>query len=98
VGLDATQLLGKSNADGTYETSTVQIGPGESVDAIFESPAHSGGVGYDTYLLYNRNIQGVSNNGGAGLGGQVTEVRVYPASSNAIPAVQVGPNDLAYLA
>ncbi|MBX0329236.1 multicopper oxidase domain-containing protein [Oscillochloris sp. ZM17-4] len=98
VGLDATQLRGKTDADGSYETSTAQVGPGESVDAIFEAPAHSGGAGYDTYLLYNRNIQGISNNGGAGLGGQMTEVRVYSASSNAIPAVQVGPNDLSSLA
>ncbi|NTW98141.1 MAG: multicopper oxidase domain-containing protein, partial [Oscillochloris sp.] len=98
VGLDATILRGKGDADGSYGTSTVQIGPGESVDAIIEAPAHSGGAGFDTYTLFNRNIQGVSNNGNAGLGGQTTEVRVYPANSTLISATQVGPNDLAYLA
>ncbi|NNJ11506.1 multicopper oxidase domain-containing protein [Chloroflexales bacterium ZM16-3] len=98
VGMDAVQLKGKSNVDGSYETNTIQIGPGESVDAIFTAPAHSGGSGYDSYMLYNRNIPGISNNGNAGLGGQMTEVRVYPANSNAISATQVGPNDLAYLA
>ncbi|MBX0329230.1 multicopper oxidase domain-containing protein [Oscillochloris sp. ZM17-4] len=96
VGMDAVMLRGKTGVSGFYETNTFQIGAGESTDAIFTAPAFSGGAGssgqgYDTYLLYNRNIAGISNNGEMGIGGQMTEVRVYPAGS--VPQ-QLTPHDL----
>ncbi len=83
VGKDATLLRGRDGSDLSYETNTVSLGAGESVDAIFEAPAFSGGSGssgdgYDVYLLYNRAYNRVSNLSG-GYGGQMTEVRVYPS-------------------
>ena len=94
VGRDATPMRGLDPATGfrtgpgsndtSYETNTLDIGPGESYDAIFTAPAHSGGtgssgLGYDTYLLYNRNYKRSDNP--AGLSGQATEIRVYPAGA-----------------
>lgn len=52
VGKDATLLRGRNGADLSYLTSTVAIGPGESVDAIFTAPQHSGGDSYDRYLFF----------------------------------------------
>lgn len=81
VAKDATRLVKK---DGATETSNyvvgnaVEVGPGESRDVIFTAPAHSGGADPDVYLLYDRNYRYASNSGGAGLGGMVTEIRVYP--------------------
>jgi FtsP/CotA-like multicopper oxidase with cupredoxin domain len=89
VGMDAVLLRGRTGADGSYATNTIQIGPGESVDAIFTAPSKTGS-GYDTYPLYNRNAQGASNNGNTGLGGQATEVRVF----NGTLTAQQKPNDL----
>jgi FtsP/CotA-like multicopper oxidase with cupredoxin domain len=96
VGMDATLLRGKSDANGHYangyyETNSLQIGPGESVDAIVTAPAFTGASGdHDSYPLFNRNLAGSSNNGMAGLGGQVTEVRVF----NGTRPAQQHPNDL----
>lgn len=81
VGKDATQLRGTNGADLSYLTSTVDIGPGESVDAIFIAPPHSGGSGYDRYLFYNRNFNRLNNGGHTGHGGQMTEVRVFPPNT-----------------
>lgn len=83
VGRDATLMRGRGGADTSYETSTILIGAGESFDTIFTAPAFSGGSGssgqgYDTYMLYNRRLTQVSNLSSGGLGGQSTEVRVYP--------------------
>lgn len=75
VGKDATLLRGRTGTDLSYLTNTVMIGPGESVDAIFTAPARTG-AGYDTYLLYNRALNQLTN-GGSQLGGQMTEVHVY---------------------
>jgi hypothetical protein len=89
VGMDAVLMRGKTGANAMYETNTIQIGPGESVDAIVTAPA----VGSESvYPLYNRTITGLSNNGNAGIGGQMTEVHVLPASAT-LPAQQK-PNDL----
>jgi FtsP/CotA-like multicopper oxidase with cupredoxin domain len=95
VGKDAT-LLKNAGADMTYQTNTVMLGPGESVDAIFQAPAFSASApvatdavgSYNTYLLYNRQYDHLSNAGGAGAGGQMTEVRVY---ASGVPA-QTAPN------
>ncbi|MEZ4615449.1 MAG: multicopper oxidase domain-containing protein [Caldilineaceae bacterium] len=101
IGRDATIMRGlnaagqRSGADTSYETNTVLVGPGESFDVLFTAPAFSGGsgssgLGYDTYVLYNRRLTQVSNLDASGFGGQRTEVRVYPGG---LPAQQY-PNDL----
>jgi hypothetical protein len=72
VGRDSTFL-----GDRLYRTSLLDVAPGESYDAIFTAPAHSGGSGPDTYLFYDRNFH---NEGATGeFGGMTTEVHVYPA-------------------
>ena len=47
------------------------IGPGESRDVIFTAPDRPG-----TYLLYDRKYSFLSNGGGKGYGGMMTEIRV----------------------
>jgi FtsP/CotA-like multicopper oxidase with cupredoxin domain len=89
VGRDATPMRGRDGTDTSYETDTINIGPGESYDVIFTAPAHSGG-GYDTYMLYNRNYTRSDNLAPGGFGGQATEIRVY--SSGGV-APQQYPND-----
>jgi FtsP/CotA-like multicopper oxidase with cupredoxin domain len=91
VGKDATPMKGRDGTDTSYEASTVSFGAGESIDAIFTAPAHSGGTGPDVYVLYDRAYERMNNlatelPGGAGLpyGGRRTEVRVYPAGT--VPA------------
>ncbi len=79
VGRDATLLRGFDSTDSSYATNTVALGAGESFDAIFTAPAHSGGSGPDTYVLYNRTYIRADNL--AGGGGQRTEVRVYPSGA-----------------
>lgn len=85
VGKDATLLKGRTGANGSYVTDSITLGAGESADAIFEAPAYSGGtgtsgLGYDTYLLYNRQFQRSNNLAPGGFGGQATEIHVYPAN------------------
>ena len=89
VGRDATLLRSRDGTDTSYETDTLLIGAGESFDVIFTAPAHSGGSGPDTYILYNRRYT-LDNNLGGGYGGQRTEVRVYPAGTL---SAQQFPND-----
>jgi len=84
VGKDATLLRGRDGTDIGYDTSSIFLGVGESYDAIFTAPPFSGGSGssgngYDVYLLYNRNYRSLNNQDPSGFGGQMTEVRVYPA-------------------
>ncbi len=94
VGKDATILRGvgatgtRSGADTTYATDTIHIGAGESFDAIFTAPPKSG-TGYDTYMLYSTAMGGLTNPGVPGLGGQLTQVRVYAAGTL---APQTAPN------
>lgn len=90
VGKDATPMRGRDETDTSYEVSTVSFGAGESIDAIFTAPAHSGGSGPDKYVLYNRSFQRSNNLAGGGFGGQRTEVHVYPTSES-LPA-QTIPN------
>jgi FtsP/CotA-like multicopper oxidase with cupredoxin domain len=86
VGKDATPLRGldgsgkRQGADTSYLTSTIYLGAGESYDAIFTAPPRSG-AGYDTYLLYNNALGSLTQPGGQGLGGQMTEVRVFAAGT-----------------
>jgi FtsP/CotA-like multicopper oxidase with cupredoxin domain len=99
VGKDATPLRGvgtggrRNGADTSYVTDTIYLGAGESFDAIFTAPPKTG-AGYDTYLLFNNSFGALNkpNNGNVpnlGLGGQMTEVRVYAAGT--LPA-QTAPN------
>lgn len=81
IGRDATLMRGRTGADTSYLTSTVSFNAGESVDAIFTAPPHSGNSEYDTYLLYNRSTTHGNNRGASGYGGQMTEIRVYPAGT-----------------
>jgi FtsP/CotA-like multicopper oxidase with cupredoxin domain len=89
VGKDATPLRGlgatgvRDGADTSYHTDTVYLGAGESYDAIFTAPDKIGSGDFDTYLFFN-NALGALNKPGqnaVGLGGQMTEVRVYAAGS-----------------
>jgi FtsP/CotA-like multicopper oxidase with cupredoxin domain len=77
VGRDATFMRGRSGFSTAYDTETLSFGAGESFDVIIEAPAHSGGVGPDKYVLYNRAYTRGDNLVGDG-GGQRTEVHVYP--------------------
>ncbi|MFN8486060.1 MAG: multicopper oxidase domain-containing protein [Caldilineaceae bacterium] len=96
VGKDATPLRGlgstgvRNGADTSYVTDTIHLGAGESFDALFTAPPKTG-AGYDTYLLYNNAFGALVQPGigGVGLGGQMTEVRVYAAGT--LPA-QTAPN------
>lgn len=79
VGKDATPMKGRDGTDTSYEANTVSFGAGESIDAIFTAPAHSGGAGPDVYVLYDRAYERANNLAVAtGYGGRRTEVRVYP--------------------
>jgi len=96
VGEDATPLGALS-----YSTNTLYIGPGESREVLFTAPAFdassaSGASTYgpwNTYFFKNRNYDRQTNGGAPGLGGMVTEVRVFDPSN--VPALPLqGPNDL----
>ena len=81
VGKDATPMLGRDGTDTSFETTSVSLSAGESVDAIFTAPAYQGPGPYDTYLLYNRAFARANNLSSGGYGGQATEIRVYPNNS-----------------
>lgn len=89
VGRDATLMRSRDGINTSYETDTILIAAGESFDTIFTAPAHSGGIGPDTYILYNR-AYNRSDNLAGGFGGQRTEIRVYPAGTL---SPQQTPND-----
>ena len=67
----------------------MEVGPGESRDVLFTAPAYDAAAAqpadangpYNAYLLYDRNYAFNNNAGAAGLGGMVTEIRVYPAGT-----------------
>lgn len=80
VGLDATPLRGSDGTDTSYVTNVISINAGESADALFTAPPYQGPGPYDTYLLYNRSFMR-SDNLANGYGGQMTEIRVYPAGT-----------------
>jgi len=82
IGRDATLMRGRDGTDTSYMTNTIMFGAGESFDVVFEAPAYQGPGPYDTYILYNRRYtQDAPMVGSDVLGGQRTEVRVYPAST-----------------
>ena len=81
VGEDATPRSGRDGTDTSFLTNSVMLYPGNSADAIFTAPAYRGPDPYDTYLLYNRDYRVSNNLATGGFGGQMTEVRVYPAGT-----------------
>jgi hypothetical protein len=97
VGEDAALLRGPGGADLSYSTNTVYVGPGEARDVLFTAPAFSPSAPVETdangshnvYWLRNRNVHRLTNGGLPGLGGQVTQVRVYPPGTL---AAQTHPN------
>jgi FtsP/CotA-like multicopper oxidase with cupredoxin domain len=82
VGQDATPVAVP------YTTHTLYLGPGEARDVLFTAPAFDPGRPvatdgrgpYNTYLFKNRDFRRLSNHGAPGLGGMVTQVRVYQGS------------------
>jgi FtsP/CotA-like multicopper oxidase with cupredoxin domain len=97
VGEDATLLRGPDGADISYWTNTIYIGPGEARDVLFTAPAFDptravsvDAVGaHNVYLLKNRNYNRQINGAVPGLGGMITQVRVY--QGGVVPA-QAVPN------
>ena len=83
VGKDATPMRGRDGTDTSYEASTVSFGAGESIDAIFTAPPHSGRHRDLRHLrALQPRLRAVEQPGGSGgFGGQRTEVRVYPAGT-----------------
>jgi len=90
VGKDATPMRGRDGTDTSYLTNTLDMGAGESFDAIFTAPtfdaANVSGQDvlsrpYNTYMLYNRAYLRSNNLADGGFGGQATEVRVYAAGT-----------------
>jgi FtsP/CotA-like multicopper oxidase with cupredoxin domain len=81
LGKDATLLRGRDGTDTSFWTNSLTLYPGASYDAFFTAPAHSGQGEYDTYLLYNRDYRRANNLHVSGYGGQMTEVRVFPAGT-----------------
>lgn len=102
VGGDASLLVDPAGNDLTFETSVIDIGPGEARDVIFTAPAYNAtwaeaadgtGSQYNRYLIRNRNTHRNTNDGAVeanGLGGMVTEIRVYPPGTL---AAQTSPNE-----
>ncbi|NLE44308.1 MAG: multicopper oxidase domain-containing protein [Chloroflexi bacterium] len=76
VGRDAMPLQSPTGEDLSFLTDVVSIGPGESMDAIFVAPEVSS---MTRLLFHNRDYSRLSNGGGSGYGGQMTEVHIYPA-------------------
>jgi hypothetical protein len=76
---DASPLV-DGTRDITYETNTVEVGPGESRDVLVLIPAGEPSGPYNTYRLYDRNYAYLNNGGQHDYGGQMTEVRVYPST------------------
>jgi hypothetical protein len=99
IGKDATPMKGRDGTDTSHYASTVSFGAGESIDAMFTAPAHSGGSGPDVYVLYDRAYERANNraatSGDAGAtqyGGRRTEIRVYPVGTVAFqPLPNVNP-------
>ena len=89
VGRDATPMRGRDGTDTSYETDTINIGPGESYDVVFTAPPKTGSGDHDTYYLYNRSFSRSNNLAPGGFGGQTTEIHVYASGVGA----QAYPND-----
>lgn len=75
VGKDAKLLRGPApdNNNLYYQTNSITIGAGESVDALVDIPA--GATSGDRYFLYTTNLNYLSNDTEP-FGGMMTEIRV----------------------
>jgi FtsP/CotA-like multicopper oxidase with cupredoxin domain len=75
VAKDANLLRGRDGTENYIRTNTVDVGPGESRDVIFEAPRPG------EYLLYDRDYSNLANSGGKGYGGMMTKIVVSDAGS-----------------
>jgi FtsP/CotA-like multicopper oxidase with cupredoxin domain len=100
VGKDAA-LLKNGSVLNYITTNSVDVSPGESRDVIFTAPAYdaarAGGTDpsygpYNTYLFYDRSFHDASNGGGAGMGGMVSQIRVYRSGLPTQADSQTKPN------
>ena len=71
VGHNAKLLRGPSGKNLYYETNSVTLGGGESIDVILDTT----GVAPGTYLLYTTNLNYLSNDG-EDYGGMMTEITI----------------------
>jgi manganese oxidase len=85
VGEDAKPLRHPGGADISYLTRNLLVAPGQSLEAVFTAPNRTS---LTKYRLYNRYLQQTTNPG-AGIGGMMTEIWVYPAGTL---GAQSGPN------
>jgi FtsP/CotA-like multicopper oxidase with cupredoxin domain len=81
VAKDASLLVGRDGTKNYADSTTVDIAPGESRDVLITAPDPG------TYLLYDRNYAYQSNGGGAGYGGQMTQLVV--SAPGTLPAQTV---------
>lgn len=72
VGHNARLLRGPSGKDLSYQTNSVTLGGGESIDVVLDTTGLSG-----TYALYTTNLQYLSNDT-QDFGGMMTEIRITP--------------------
>ena len=73
VGVGASQLRGTGGADLSYKTNSVNVGGGQSFDAILDTDDVAPG----TYFLYTTNLNFLSNNTEE-RGGIMTEIVIHP--------------------
>lgn len=78
VGRDAMMLRGRDGTNQFYVTNNIPVHSGETFDVIFTAPNVTEPT---TFYLHNTNLAHLTNAGGPGFGGQMTEVRVYPAGT-----------------
>ncbi len=71
VGHNAKQLRGPTGTNLYYDTNSVTLGGGESVDVILETA----GLAPGTYFLYTTNLNFLSNDG-EDFGGMMTEITI----------------------
>lgn len=71
VGTGARLLRGPDGKDTAFDTNSVTLGGGESVDVIIDTA----GVAPGTYFLYTTNLNFLSNDG-EDFGGMMTEIRI----------------------
>ena len=72
VGEHAKLLRAPNGTDLYYDTNSVTLGGGESVDVILEVPEDAAG---QTYFLYSANLNYLSNDTEP-FGGMMTEIQI----------------------
>jgi FtsP/CotA-like multicopper oxidase with cupredoxin domain len=81
VGIDAKLLRDDAGNNQYYDTYSVTLGGGQSIDVILDTTDVAPG----TYFLYSTNLQFLSNDR-QNFGGMMTEIRVGPAPAAAASA------------